>query len=60
MVCVVPGSGQRTKEPMLSLASARGSSMLFGVHALAPDAAEERVMSVGAAVEVVKKDSNVT
>lgn len=55
MVCVVPGSGQRTREPMLSLASARGSSMLFGVHASAPDAAEERVVSVGAAIEVTMK-----
>lgn len=55
MVCVVPGTGQRTREPMLSLASARGSSMLFGVHASAPGAAEERVVSIGTAVEVTMK-----
>lgn len=57
MVCVVPGSGQRTKEPMLSLSSARGSSMLFGVHASAPPAPEkeERRLCVGAAVVVTTK-----
>lgn len=57
MVCVVPGSGQRTKEPMLSLSSARGSSMLFGVHASAPPAPEkeERRLCVGAAVVVTMK-----
>lgn len=57
MVCVVPGSGQRTREPMLSLSAARGSSMLFGVHAsTSPAPAEEkRKLFVGASVKVTMK-----
>ncbi|XP_071531102.1 molybdenum cofactor sulfurase isoform X4 [Panulirus ornatus] len=35
MVSVVPGTGERTQEPMLTLAATRGSSMKFGVHATA-------------------------
>ena len=57
MVCVVPGSGQRTREPMLSLSAARGTSMLFGVHASAPPTPEEekRKLCVGALVQVTLK-----
>ncbi|KAK8384889.1 hypothetical protein O3P69_014454 [Scylla paramamosain] len=57
MVCVVPGSGQRTREPMLSLSAARGSSMLFGVHAsaLPASAKEKRELCVGASVKVTVK-----
>ncbi|KAG0729488.1 Molybdenum cofactor sulfurase [Chionoecetes opilio] len=56
MVCVVPGSGQRTKEPMLSLASARGPSMLFGVHASALPTTQqgERRLCVGSVTVTMK------
>ncbi|KAK4303906.1 hypothetical protein Pmani_024112 [Petrolisthes manimaculis] len=33
MVCVSPTTGQRSKEPMLTLTTTRGSNMWFGVHA---------------------------
>lgn len=33
MVCVSPSTGQRSKEPMLTLTNTRGSNMWFGVHA---------------------------
>ncbi|MPC12250.1 Molybdenum cofactor sulfurase [Portunus trituberculatus] len=57
MVCVVPGSGQRTREPMLSLSAARGSSMLFGVHASASPAPakEKRELCMGASIKVTMK-----
>lgn len=35
MVCVIPDTGERTREPMLTLSATRGSSMAFGVHAKA-------------------------
>ncbi|KAG7172880.1 Molybdenum cofactor sulfurase-like, partial [Homarus americanus] len=44
MVCVVPDTGERTREPMLTLSATRGSSMKFGVHAMTVIAKESTNM----------------
>lgn len=35
MVGVIPETGERMKEPMITLAATRGSYMKFGIHAAA-------------------------
>lgn len=53
MVGVIPETGERMKEPMITLAATRGSYMNFGIHAAAISPVfNDQTISVGSRVSV--------
>ena len=46
MISITPQSENRTKEPMLTLATLRGSNMAFGIHAKCLNYNEENFISL--------------
>lgn len=61
MVCVVPDTCERTREPLLTLVATRGSSMKFGVHAKAiipGECTENAALTVTVGIPVESTSNN--